>query len=78
MKDHFLLLQTKLEDGLDGYPGNRQVDIVYTLTQDNVFCVEASMQTDMPTFFDPTHHGYFNLAGHDAGFIEDHRLMIPA
>jgi aldose 1-epimerase len=73
-----LILTTHLKDGEEGYPGNRTVTIRYSLTHNNTFRVESSMETDAATLFDPTHHTYFNLGGHDSGFIGEHTLTIPA
>jgi aldose 1-epimerase len=64
--------------GDQGYPGTLYARATYTLTDDNALTVDYSAITDEPTPINLTQHAYFNLAGHDAGSIADHELMIPA
>lgn len=65
-------------DGEEGYPGNVDVSVTYTVTNDNVFLIETEASTDRATPFTLTHHSYFNLAGEDAGSIAEHDLQINA
>ncbi len=62
----------------EGYPGNLNVTIIYTLTDDNEFKIEYSATTDKATHCNLTHHTYFNLAGDDAGDILGHELTVTA
>ena len=50
-------------DGEEGYPGNVNVAVTYTVTDDNVFLIETEATTDRTTPLSLTHHSYFNLAG---------------
>jgi len=65
-------------DGEEHYPGNLSVQVVYTLTHDNELRIEAAATTDQDTIVNLTHHSYWNLAGHAAGTILDHRLVLDA
>jgi aldose 1-epimerase len=65
-------------DGEEGYPGNVDVAITYTVTHDNAFLIESEAVSDRVTPLNLTHHSYFNLAGEQQGSIADHRLTLFA
>lgn len=50
-------------DGEEGYPGNLQVKVIYSLTKNNEFVIEYFAQTDKATPINLTQHSYFNLSG---------------
>jgi aldose 1-epimerase len=64
--------------GEEGYPGNLQVAVTYTLTADNALRLDYLATTDADTVLNLTHHGYFNLADGGAGSILGHEVTIPA
>ncbi|MCX7889726.1 MAG: galactose mutarotase [Rhodobacteraceae bacterium] len=64
-------------DGDQGYPGRLEAVVRYAVAG-HVLTVEATATTDRPTPCNLAHHSYWNLAGHDAGPILDHRLAIRA
>ncbi len=63
-------------DGDEGYPGNLELSVTYTLTTDHVLRIDYRAQTDQPTPVNLTHHSYFNLGG--GGTVLDHSLQIEA
>lgn len=65
-------------DGDEGFPGELSVRVTYTLTDKNELVIDYRASTDGPTVVNLTHHSYFNLAGHAAGDVLKHQLMIAA
>lgn len=69
---------THLSPDMDeGYPGNLQVEITYTLSNDNTLKIDYKATTDKPTIVNLTNHSYFNLTGLKRDILE-HVVTIAA
>ncbi|MEZ5402085.1 MAG: aldose epimerase family protein [Bryobacteraceae bacterium] len=65
-------------DGEEGYPGNLNVRVVYTVTADDTLRIEYFANTDRPTVLNLTNHSYFNLLGQGNGDVLGHDIEIRA
>ena len=74
--DSVIKMHALFADGQDGFPGNLDVTMTYTLTHDNQFQVRYAATTDAPTLCNFSHHSFFNLKGEGNGTILDHELQI--
>ncbi len=73
-----LTLKYTSKDGEEGFPGNLNVTIVYTLSDSNGLKIQYVATTDKPTPVNLTNHSYFNLTGDVDNTILGHKLMIDA
>jgi len=73
-----LKLTYRSADGEEGYPGNLDVGVVYTLTDSNALKIDYTAVTDKPTPCNLTNHSYFNLSAGTAADILGTELTIFA
>ena len=73
-----LVLTYLSRNGEEGYPGNLNVKVIYTLTDENELDIDYSAQTDKATPVNFTNHSYFNLTGDPSQTVLNHTLWINA
>lgn len=77
VKDGVALKLTYLsKDMEEGYPGNLETTVVYTLTNDDELKIEYTATTDKATVLNLTNHTFWNLGGAYSGTIRDHVLTL--
>ncbi len=67
-----------LRDGQEGFPGNREIKVIYSLNDENELSIDYEGKTDKKTVLNLTNHAYFNLNGEGSGTILNHQLQIFA
>ncbi|MBE8724957.1 aldose epimerase family protein [Flavobacterium hungaricum] len=65
------------EDLDENFPGEMQVDLKYTLTEENELKLEYKAVSTEDTIINLTHHSYFNLNGHDSDVL-DQQIFIKS
>ncbi|MDR3217595.1 MAG: galactose mutarotase [Dysgonamonadaceae bacterium] len=66
------------KDGEEGFPGNLNLSVTFTLTDDNALHLTYRATSYPSTIINVTNHSFFNLSGADAPAITDHSLFIDA
>ncbi len=77
-KKNSLQLSYRSIDGEEGYPGNLELIVVYTLTDDNALIMDYTATADAATPVNFTNHSYFNLSAGKEATILDHELTLSA
>jgi aldose 1-epimerase len=72
-----LVLHHRSPDGAEGFPGNLDVTVAYSLSED-ALRIDYAAWTDRPTVINLTNHSYFNLAGEGRGDVLGHVVEIEA
>ena len=65
-------------DGDNGFPGNVNATVTYTLTSDNSIDIRYEAMSSKKTFINMTNHSYFNLNGDPSHDGENQMLYINA
>ena len=74
--DGSLVLRAVSPDGEDGFPGNLELTVRYTLTDENALVLDYTATTDAPTIINLTNHSYFNLEGQSSGSMLEQTLSL--
>ena len=73
-----LVLHLLHPDGLEGWPGNLDVRMVYSLNDIGDFIISYNATTDKTTPVNFSHHPFFCLNGQGGGSVEDYIMQIKA
>lgn len=65
-------------DGDQGYPGAVDIEVKYTLTEDNAVQIDYYAVPEEDTILNLTNHSFFNLNGHASGTILEHKVFVDA
>ncbi|MCI8993329.1 MAG: galactose mutarotase [Eubacterium sp.] len=68
----------KSEDMDQGFPGNLEIFVTYSITKDNELRIEYLAESDQDTIVNLTNHSYFNLDGQGTGDVLDQEVWIDA
>ena len=68
------------KDGEEGFPGNLNIQVIYTFTNQNEFILTYTATTDRTTLVNLTHHAFFSLSGiaNPTPSVENNILTINA
>jgi aldose 1-epimerase len=75
---HELELHYLSPNGQEGFPGNLNVTVRYTLDDKNGLRIDYTATTDRDTVLNLTNHSYFNLSGAGSGSVLNERLKLDA
>ena len=78
LNDSSLKLTYQSKDGEEGYPGDLNAQVIYTLGSDNSIKLEYTATTDKATPVNLTNHSYFNLSAGKDSTILSHQLQLNA
>lgn len=65
-------------DGDQNYPGAVDIEVTYTLTDENEIVIHYHGIPTEDTILNMTNHSYFNLSGHDSGDVLEQEVWIDA
>ncbi|MDT0092130.1 aldose epimerase family protein [Listeria marthii] len=63
-------------DGENGYPGNIDAKMTYTLNNKNEWLIDYEAKADQPTIYNPSNHIYFNLNGEAGSTVLQQQLWV--
>ena len=66
------------KDGEEGYPGNLDVSVTYSLNDENELEIQYYAVSDQDTIINLTNHSYFSLNGHNSFTADNQYLQINA
>jgi aldose 1-epimerase len=77
-EDHSVTFFLHSEDGDQGFPGNTDIRVTYTVMEEQELQIDYKACSDADTPLNLTNHSYFNAAGHDSGSVLDQLVAVEA
>ena len=77
-EDHSVTFCLHSQDGDQGFPGNADISVTYTVTEDQELKIDYTARSDADTPLNLTNHSYFNAAGHDSGSVLNQLVLVEA
>lgn len=71
-----LILTHHSKDGENGYPGNLDLKVTFSLNNENDFRIDYEAHSDQKTVLALTNHTYFNLSGNNKDTVKNHFVTI--
>ena len=78
INDQTIVLTYSSPDMEQGFPGNLEVKVTYSVTSEQAIKMEYEATTDQPTVVNLTNHAFFNLNGEGSGTILNHLVQFNA
>lgn len=78
MTENSITFSLHSPNGDQGYPGALDMNVTYTLTEDNAVQIDYYGVPDQDTIVNMTNHSYFNLNGHASGTVLDQEVWVDA
>ncbi|MCI6667430.1 MAG: galactose mutarotase [Romboutsia timonensis] len=75
-QENYIEFTCSNSEGEQGFPGNLDIKVRYTLTEDNSLVISYEGISDKDTILNLTNHSYFNLAGHNSKDATNQYLWI--
>ncbi|MGN1211563.1 MAG: aldose epimerase family protein [Candidatus Cryptobacteroides sp.] len=76
--DSSIVLHYVHKDGQEGFPGNKDIMMKYTVTSSNEFRVDYKVSSDKATHINMSNHPFFCLRGEGNGSVEEYVMYINA
>lgn len=76
--DNSITFSLHSPDGDQGFPGALDIEVTYTLTEDNAVRIDYYGVPEEDTIINLTNHSYFNLDGHASGSVLEQEVWMDA
>src|SRR5690606_31622452 len=78
ISDQAVLFSCQIHDRTEGFPGNRTLQVRYSINEVNELLLEYEGQHDKKKILNLKYHAYFNMYGEGSGSILNYQLHTSA